>query len=465
MKVKTSIRPYLHTPIQKKNALLPDARSGRFPALLIPNKMLDIQVIRDAPERVKQAMQDKGMGDPATVDQVLELDVARRDALTKLQEAQARSNTVSKEIGQLMREGKKNEAQARIEESGDLKAKIKLLEDEARQAEERLDALLLDVPNLPHESVPVGATPEDNAVLYEEGEKPTFDFEPLPHWDLAVRHHLIDFERGAKVTGAGFPFYVGKGARLQRALINFFLDLAIDEGGYQEIQAPAFVNADSARGTGQLPDKEAQMYEVPRDGLYAIPTAEVPVTNFLRDEILDETDLPIKFCAYTPCFRREAGSYGKDVRGLNRLHQFDKVELVQFAHPEASYDALEAMREDAERAIRRLGLPFRRLLMCTGDMGFTQAKKYDLEVWSAGQDRWLEVSSISNFEAFQARRMQVRFRPEDGKSTVFVHTLNGSGLALPRIVAALLEQHQQADGSIRIPEVLLPYTGFDRIGD
>lgn len=300
-------------------------------------------------------------------------------------------------------------------------------------------------------------------VAAEIGEKPTFDFEPLAHWDLIEKHGLVDFERGAKVTGAGFPFYVGKGARLQRALIQFFLDLATEEGGYAELQAPLVVNADSATGTGQLPDKEDQMYEAERDGLYLIPTAEVPVTNLYRDEILDEADLPLKFCAYTPCFRREAGSHGRDVRGLNRLHQFDKVELVHFVHPARSYDALETLREDAERALQRLGLPYRRLLMCTGDMGFTQAKKYDLEVWSAGQQRWLEVSSISNFEAFQARRMQIRYRPAEGGKPTLVHTLNGSGLALPRVVAALLENNQDADGTIRLPAVLHRYTGFTTI--
>jgi seryl-tRNA synthetase len=299
--------------------------------------------------------------------------------------------------------------------------------------------------------------------VFEWGEKPSFDFEPKPHWELAEMHGLIDFERGAKVTGAGFPFYIGKGARLQRALIQFFLDLA-GEVGYTEIQPPLVINEDSGIGTGQIPDKEGQMYEAMRDNLYLIPTAEVPVTNFHRDEIMDAVELPIKYAAYTPCFRREAGSYGKDVRGLNRLHQFDKVELVRFVHPDESYDHLEQLREDAERAVQQLGLPYKRLLMCTGDMGFTQSKKYDLEVWSAGQDRWLEVSSISNFEAFQARRANIRFRPEDGGKPQFVHTLNGSALALPRIVATILENNQRADGSISIPDVLRPYPSFDLIG-
>ncbi|MGI9174205.1 MAG: serine--tRNA ligase, partial [Rhodothermales bacterium] len=456
--------------------------------------MLDLQTLRDEPDRVRTAIQNKGLGNTDVVDEILALDVRRREVLTTLQEAQARSNTVSKEIGALMGQGKKDEAQQKIEETGRLKAQIKTLEEDARTVEEALDRLLLDVPNLPHPDVPVGRTPEENQVVHEWGERTSFSFEAKPHWALAEQHGLIDFERGAKVTGAGFPFYTGKGARLQRALINFFLDLAVDEGGYREIQPPLLVNTESATGTGQIPDKEGQMYKIvePLTGtlsneyvdqkvdwakkntpfvkkyhestgkrawsdtefrkfitellqmereeaaattertLYLIPTSEVPVTNFFRGEILSEADLPVKFCAYTPCFRREAGSYGKDVRGLNRLHQFDKVELVQFVHPEASYGALETLRDDAEHAPIRLGLPYRRLLMCTGDMGFTQAMKYDLEVWSAGQARWLEVSSISNFEAFQARRTLIRYRPESGSKPQFVHTLNGSGLALPR---------------------------------
>ena len=426
--------------------------------------MLDIQILRDDPERVRQAMRDKGFADVDVVDHALALDAQRREKLTALQEAQSRSNTVSKEIGQLMREGRRDEAEARKRETGTLKEMIRALEEEARSAEAQQAKLLLEVPNLPHPSVPVGRTPADNQVVHEEGERPAFDFAPLPHWELAARHGLIDFERGAKVTGAGFPFYLGKGARLQRALVNFFLDQAATHGGYTEVEAPFVVNEDSARGTGQLPDKEDLMYEAARDRLYLIPTAEVPLTNFLRDEIVEEAELPVRFCGYTPCFRREAGSYGKDVRGLNRLHQFDKVELVQIVHPETSYEALEQLREDAERPLRLLGLPYRRLLMCTGDMGFTQTKKYDLEVWSAGQERWLEVSSISNFEAFQARRMAIRFRPAGGGKPVLVHTLNGSGLALPRVVAALLENNQQPDGTIAIPEALQPYTGFDRIG-
>jgi len=425
--------------------------------------MLDLQTLRDHPDRVRQAIRDKAAGDPALVERALSVDERRRAAVAALQEAQTLLNAASKEIGELMRTGRRDEAEAAKARTAELKARVQSLEGEPKALEDEQRALLLEIPNLPHPSVPVGRTPEDNEVALEHGDKAAFGFEPLPHWELAARHGLLDFERGAKVAGAGFPFYVGAGARLQRALIAFFLDLAA-EAGYTEIQPPLLINEASGIGTGQIPDKEGQMYQAELDGLFLIPTAEVPVTNYFRDEILEEADLPIRFAAHTPCFRREAGSYGKEVRGLNRLHQFDKVELVQFVRPELSYEALEALREDAERAVRALGLPYRRLLMCTGDMGFTQSKKYDLEVWSAGQDRWLEVSSVSNFEAFQARRANIRFRPGGGGRPEFVHTLNGSGLALPRIVAALLENFQQEDGSVVLPEVLHPYTGFDRIG-
>jgi seryl-tRNA synthetase len=425
--------------------------------------MLDLQRLRETPDLVRKAILDKGGRDSDVVDAILDLDARRRTTLTRLQDLQNRSNSVSREIGEFMRAGKRDDAQPLIEESGSLKEEIKTLQEQADEADRRLSTLMLEVPNIPHESVPVGRTPDDNVVAAEIGAKPSFAFDAVPHWDLAERHALIDFERGAKVTGAGFPFYRGRGAVLQRALINFFLDLAA-ERGYTDLQSPLVVNEASARGTGQLPDKEDLMYEAPRDGLYLIPTAEVPVTNFFRNEILDDRALPAMFSAYTPCFRREAGSYGKDVRGLNRLHQFDKVELVRFVRPEESYEALEDLREDAEEALRRLELPYRRLLMCTGDMGFTQAKKYDLEVWAAGQQRWLEVSSISNFEDFQSRRMAIRYRPAGKKKPELVHTLNGSGLALPRIVAALLENNQSEDGSITIPEALRPYTRFDHIG-
>ncbi|MDA1028026.1 MAG: serine--tRNA ligase [Bacteroidetes bacterium] len=424
--------------------------------------MLDLQFIRENAESVKNAIVNKATGSPDLVDRVLELDEMWRKTTTSLQEMQTAANAEAKKIGELMQQGLKSEAQAAMAESGRLKAVIKDLEEEQRVAGQSLESTLLEIPNVPHPSVPLGKLPSDNVVAFEHGEMPSFSFTPLPHWDLIERHDLVDFDRGSKVSGAGFPFYKGPGARFQRALINFFLDEAV-RSGYVEMGAPLVVNEDSARGTGQLPDKEDLMYEAVRDGLYLIPTAEVPVTNYHRDEIFLESDLPIKYCAYTPCFRREAGSYGKDVRGLNRLHQFDKIELVHFVRPEDSYDALEELRDHAERLLQNLGLPYRRLLMCTGDMGFTQAKKYDLEVWSAGQERWLEVSSISNFETFQARRMKIRYRPKTDSKPQIIHTLNGSGLALPRIVAALIENYQQADGSITIPEVLRPYFGSDTL--
>jgi len=421
--------------------------------------MLDPALIRRNPEAVKQAITNKRTGDPSIVDVLLERDAAWRGALTALQQAQSESRTLARKVGELMREGKRDEAQAAIAENTAIKEQLKHLEARVRDAEVVLEASLLEIPNIPHESVPVGFTPDDNRIELEHGEPPMFAFDPKPHWDLEVVARQVDFERGAKVTGAGFPFYVGPAARLQRALVAYFLDVATKRG-YTELQCPVVVNEESVRGTGQLPDKEDQMYTAPRDGLYLIPTAEVPVTNFHRDEIIDAAVLPLKYAAYTPCFRREAGSYGKDVRGLNRLHQFDKVELVHVTEPTKSYEALEALREDAEHLLRELRLPYRRLLMCTGDMGFTQAKKYDLEIFSAGQSRWLEVSSISNFEAFQARRMKIRTRSDDG-APVFVHTLNGSALALPRVVAGLLENGQQADGTVTLPEVLVPYFGSD----
>ncbi len=424
--------------------------------------MLDIEVIRSDPRRVKEAIRAKGTGSPEIVDQLLDTDEKRRSTITEMQEAQSRQNDISKKIGTLKREGKDEEAQEHIEETSRLKEKIKTLEERVRSAEQKQEELLLDLPNLPHPSVPVGETEEDNEVVETVGELPSFDFEPTPHWKLIEEHELADLERGAKVTGSGFPFYLGRGARLQRALLNFFLDRARDRG-YTELQPPLFVNPESARGTGQLPDKDDLMYNIPQDDLYPIPTSEVPVTNFHRGEILEKEELPLKYCSYTPCWRREAGSYGADVRGLNRLHEFDKVELVQIVHPEHSYRALDALLDDAESALEALGLPYRRLLMCTGDMGFTQAKVYDLEVWSAAQERWLEVSSVSNFEAYQARRMQIRFRPAPEAKPELVHTLNGSGLAFPRVLAALLENNQRADGSIDLPEALHSYTGFRRI--
>ena len=427
--------------------------------------MLDLDTVRNDPRRVKEAIRAKGTGSPALVDTLLEVDEERRAAITELQETQSRQNDLSQQIGTLKREGKDAEAEAIIEKTSQMKEDIKRLKEAVQEAEAEQEELVLELPNIPHPSVPVGEDENDNEVAETFGERPSFDvddFDPAPHWELADRHGLVDLERGAKVTGSGFPFYLGKGARLQRALLNFFLDRA-RERGYTEMQAPLFVNPESAEGTGQLPDKDDLMYEIPKDNFYPIPTAEVPVTNFHRDEILSADDLPLQYCTYSPCWRREAGSYGADVRGLNRLHQFDKVELVRIVHPDESYRALDELLADAESALDALELPYRRLLMCTGDMGFTQAKVYDLEVWSAAQERWLEVSSVSNFEAFQARRMQIRYRPEPEAKPELVHTLNGSGLAFPRILAALLENNQQPDGSIELPEALHPYTGFVRI--
>jgi seryl-tRNA synthetase len=420
--------------------------------------MLDIKFIREHPDLVREGIAKKG--DVDRVAEILEADARRRELVQKVEVLKARRNTVSEEVGKLKRTGQ--DASTVIAEMEAVKNDIKTMDDGIREVEEVLNKLLLLVPNVPHPSVPVGKTPEDNVTIATWGEEAKFDFTPKPHWEIFEKLGIVDFERGVKITGAGFPVYKGQGAKLQRALINFFLDEG-GKRGYQEVQPPLMVNAASATGTGQLPDKEDLMYVATKDELYLVPTAEVPVTNIHRDETLTEQQLPVKYCAYTPCFRREAGSYGKDVRGLNRLHQFDKVELVKFVHPEKSYDELEGLREDAEQLLRQLGLRYRVLLMCTGDMGFTQSKKYDLEVWSVGQKRWLEVSSISNFEAFQARRANVRFKPQGGKPE-FVHTLNGSGLALPRVVAALIEQYQTAEGKVAVPEVLRKYTGFDLIG-
>ncbi len=421
--------------------------------------MLDMKFIRDHPDLVKEGIRKKGLTDQ--VDEVLALDARRREILQKGEALKNRRNVVSEEIGKLKRAGQ--DAAASIGEMESVKTTIKELDDELKGVEASLNVLLLAIPNVPHPSVPEGRTPAENQPVATWGEAPVIDFKPKPHWELADKAGIIDFERGVKITGAGFPVYHGQGAKLQRALINFFLDEAAARG-YTEVQPPLAVNASSATGTGQLPDKEDLMYVIDHDELYLVPTAEVPVTNIHRNEILQESRLPIKYCAYTPCFRREAGSYGKDVRGLNRLHQFDKVELVKFVHPGVSYNELESLREDAEQLLRKLGLRYRVLLMCTGDMGFTQAKKYDLEVWSIGQERWLEVSSISNFESFQARRMNIRFRPRGDGKPEFVHTLNGSGLALPRVVAALLEHYQTPEGKVVIPKVLHNYTGFELIG-
>jgi len=420
--------------------------------------MLDINFIRENTEKVKQGMIDKGESGTEAVDEVLKADEQWRSLVQQVDELRSESNTKAREIGKLMGEGKKEEAQEIIKHTSKLKEKIKSLEDDLQNFKSRRDDLLLRIPNTPHESVPVGKNEEDNEVFKTWGEPVEEDWRKA-HWELADKKGWIDFDRGSKVTGAGFPFYLGPVARLQRALINYFINNACDNG-YTEIQSPYFVNEDSAKGTGQIPDKEDMMYVIQRDELFAIPTAEVPVTNFHRDEIIEKENLPLFYVAYTPCWRREAGSYGKDVRGLNRLHQFDKVELVKIVHPETAYDELESLRTYAESLLEELGLPYRTLLMCTGDMGFTQTKKYDLEVWSPGQKQWLEVSSCSNFAGFQARRMQLRYRTDKG-DTETLHTLNGSGLALPRVVAAILETYQQEDGRVKVPDVLREYTGTE----
>ncbi|WP_421774050.1 serine--tRNA ligase [Gracilimonas sp.] len=420
--------------------------------------MLDINFIKENRELVEKAIINKGEKDTSVVEKVLAVD---EDWRTKVHEGdllRSESNTKAKEIGKLMGQGKKEEAQEIIKKTSEMKERIKEIEEEVKELRETRDDMLLRIPNVPHPSVPVGATEEDNETFKTWGNPKEEDWRK-PHWELTERHGWVDFERGVKVTGAGFPFYVGGVAQLQRALINYFINEA-GKAGYTELQAPYFVNEDSARGTGQIPDKEDMMYVIPRDEFFTIPTAEVPVTNFHRDEIIELKELPLKYVCHTPCWRREAGSYGKDVRGLNRLHQFDKVELVKIVKPEDSYDELESLREHAEKLLEALDLPYRTLLMCTGDMGFTQSKKYDIEVWSPGQQRWLEVSSCSNFESFQARRMQLRYR-KDEKEIETLHTLNGSGLALPRIVSAILEAYQEENGKVRVPEVLKPLIGRD----
>jgi seryl-tRNA synthetase len=421
--------------------------------------MLDLKFIRENFELVQKGAEAKGL--KVNLGELISLDERRRKLIQEGDGLKAKRNEVSAEVGKIKKAGK--DATSAIAEMESVKDRIQAIDRELRDIGAKLDELLLTVPNVPHPSVPYGRTPADNKEIFRWGELPKVDFQLKAHWELAEKLGIIDFARGAKVTGGGFPFYVGKGATLERALINFFLDQAAQRG-YKEISPPIVVNEESARGTGQIPDKEDLMYIVERDGLYMIPTAEVPVTNFHRDELLTEKDLPTRYAAYTPCFRREAGSYGKDVRGLNRIHQFDKVELVKFVHPSASYDELESLRQDAEHLLQMLGLPYRTLLMCTGDMGFTQTKKYDLEVWAPGQEKWLEVSSCSNFEAFQARRMNLRFRPANGSKPEFVHTLNGSGLALPRVVAALIEHYQTPEGKVVIPKVLHAYTKFELIG-
>jgi len=422
--------------------------------------MLTLKYITENTAEVINRLAKKNYRGEEIIAQVVDLDAQRKVTQTQADQALAEMNALSKEIGLLFKQGKQAEANAAKEKTVVLKDSIKELTDKQAAIEQQLNDLLVQIPNLPHESVPAGKHAEDNVVERSGGVMPQLPESAVPHWDLAKKYDLIDFELGVKISGAGFPVYKGKGARLQRALINFFLDNA-REAGYLEVQPPYVVNAASGYGTGQLPDKEGQMYHATIDDLYLIPTAEVPVTNIYRDVILNENELPVKNTAYSACFRREAGSYGKDVRGLNRLHQFDKVEIVQIQHPDKSYDSLTDMVNYVQTLVEKLELPWRILRLCGGDMSFTSALTFDFEVFSAAQERWLEVSSVSNFENYQANRLKCRFKGND-KKTQLCHTLNGSALALPRIVAALLENNQTAQG-IRIPAALVPYTGFDII--
>jgi seryl-tRNA synthetase len=422
--------------------------------------MLELSFIRENPNVVIERLGVKNFDAAPLVQKIIELDVKRRDTQKSLDDSLSQSNQIAKEIGGLFKSGKIEEVNALKEKTAQLKLQSKRYSEELTQIEAELQDTLVLLPNMPHSSVPSGKTPEDNENIHQEGTMPVLPADAVPHWDLAAKYKIVDFELGVKITGAGFPVYRGKGARLQRALINFFLEEGI-KAGYEEIQPPLLVNEASGYGTGQLPDKEGQMYHATVDNLYLIPTAEVPVTNIYRDVIVKVSDFPIKNVAYSNCFRREAGSYGKDVRGLNRLHQFDKVEIVQIQHPDKSYETLELMVAHVAGLLRKLELPFRILRLCGGDMSFTSALTYDFEVFSAAQEKWLEVSSVSNFETFQANRMKLRFKDDNGK-TRFAHTLNGSALALPRIVAALLENNQTAEG-IRIPEALRSYTGFEFI--
>lgn len=423
--------------------------------------MLEITRIRADKDGIIEGLKKRGVDATKDIESILAADQKWREALAKLQEVQSSSNKISKEIGQLFKAGKQAEANEAKEKTAELKAEEQVLKQQVGVLEEEIQKGLYNVPNVPQEIVPTGVSETDNEIVEEVGKKVSFDFEALPHWDLADKYGLIDFELGVKVTGAGFPFYKGKGARLQRGLINFFLEEA-SKAGYEEFIPPLVVNEESGIGTGQLPDKEGQMYHVGEDDLYLIPTAEVPLTNMYRDVILPDADFSIKITGYTPCFRREAGSYGKDVRGLNRLHQFDKVEIVRVEHPDNSQKALEEMVDHIKGLLEKLGLHYRILRLCGGDLGFTSAITYDFEVYSAAQERWLEVSSVSLFETFQANRLKLRFKG-DQKKTELCHTLNGSALALPRIVAALLENHQTKEG-IKIPEAIVPFVGFDFIG-
>ncbi|WP_313266719.1 serine--tRNA ligase [Sphingobacterium sp.] len=422
--------------------------------------MLQLNYIRENRDTVIERLAVKHFKEIGLVDEIISLDEERRKIQSESDALSAEANAAAKQIGDLMRQGKKEEAETVKSKSSGYKEQVKQLLDQLGTIEAELNEKIVQLPNLPHQSVPAGVSAEDNEVVLTHGEIPALSEDALPHWELLNKYDIVDLELGVKVAGAGFPIYKGKGAKLQRALINFFLDQAAEEG-YEEVQVPILVNEDSAFATGQLPDKEGQMYYVGNDNLYLIPTAEVPVTNIYRDEIVKEAQFPIKHCAYTPCFRREAGSYGAHVRGLNRLHQFDKVETVQIVHPDKSYAVLEEMSLYVQGLLRKLELPYRVLRLCGGDMSFTSALTYDMEVYSSAQKRWLEVSSVSNFETYQANRLKVRFKNADGKMQL-AHTLNGSALALPRIVAAILENNQTEKG-IKIPAVLVPYTKFEYI--
>lgn len=423
--------------------------------------MLQLQYIKEHRDECIQRLMIKHVPDvEQRIDEIIALDEQRRTLQKKGDDVKAEQNAIAKEVGLLFKQGKRDEAEQKKSLTADLKAQEKQLSEQAAAVEQELNVKLLSLPNAPHLSVPQGRTSDDNLEVGRFGAMPDLPADALPHWDLCAKYDLVDFELGNKITGAGFPVYKGKGARLQRALINFFLNSAAD-AGYLEIQPPLMVNEASGLGTGQLPDKEGQMYAIPLDGFYMIPTAEVPITNIYRNVIVSADQFPIKHVGYSECFRREAGSYGKDVRGLNRLHEFSKVEIVVIEHPDRSYDQLEEMKKHVGGLLDKLGLPYRILKLCGGDISFTSAMTFDFEVWSAAQKRWLEVSSVSNFEAFQANRMKLRFKDTDGKMRL-AHTLNGSALALPRIVAALLENNQTADG-ITMPECLRPYLGFDKI--
>ena len=422
--------------------------------------MIHLNYLRENADFVVERLKIKNFDADIEVQKILVADANRRETQKKLDDNLAEQNRIAKQIGVLFKEQKTHEAQTLKERTAELKTLAKELENDLVSLERQINELLILLPNLPHSSVPAGRAAENNEIIHTEGNTDVKEW-LLPHWDLCEKLNIVDFETGAKLTGSGFPLYKDKAARLQRALINFFLDNAAD-AGYIEVQTPYLVNEDSAYATGQLPDKEGQMYHVKEDNLYLIPTAEVSVTNIYRDTILKETDFPIKHCAYSACFRREAGSYGKDVRGLNRLHQFDKVEIVCIEHPEKSYNTLEEMKEYVASLLRKLELPFRVLRLCGGDMSFTSALTFDFEVFAKGQQKWLEVSSVSNFESFQSNRMKLRFK-SDGNKPQLAHTLNGSALAIPRIVASLLENHQTEQQHIRIPKALVPYTGFEEL--